>query len=84
MDKAGRAQMQARIVLVVYRSEMARLARIHISPTQRLEWETGLRQRSLELLDDALLKLGGGPDPDGDARRMLVETRAEVAQPEGR
>jgi hypothetical protein len=81
MNKAGRARMQARIVLVVYRSEMARLARIEISPTDRLEWENALRRRSMELLDDALLKLGDSSGSDAAVKRELAEARAEIAEP---
>jgi hypothetical protein len=82
MDKAGRASMQARIVLVVYRSEMARLARIDISPSERLEWENALQRRSIDLLDDAMRKLGDGPGSHGDAKLTLAKARAEIAEPD--
>lgn len=73
--------MQARIVLVVYRAEMARLARIELSPADRLEWENALQLRSIELLDQALLNLGGGSSSHADVKRSLAEARAEVAGP---
>jgi hypothetical protein len=76
MDRATRARMQARVVLVVYRSEMARLARIEISPDERLEWENALRQRSIELLDQALASLD--TKSQADAKRSLAEARAEI------
>ena len=79
MNKAGRARMQARIVLVVYRSEMARLAGTEISPNDRLERENALQRRSMELLDDALLQLGGGPRSHADAKLTLAAARAEIA-----
>ena len=79
MDKAGRARLQARIVLVVYRAEMARLARIEISPADRLEWENALQRRSVDLLDYALANLGGGgPKSHADARRSLTDARTEI------
>jgi hypothetical protein len=82
MDTAARARMQARIVLVVYRAEMARLARIDISPTDRLEWEDTLRRRSIELLDETQSRLSGGPGSRADALRSLAEARAEIAGPD--
>jgi hypothetical protein len=71
--------MQARIVLVVYRAEMARLARIELSPADRLEWENALQRRSIDLLDQALVSLGrGGPNSHADARRSLTDARTEI------
>ena len=81
MDKAGRARMQARIVLVVYRAETRRLARIEISPSDRLEWVSDLQRRSIELIDEALVKLDGGPGTHIDAKRTLAAARAEIADP---
>jgi hypothetical protein len=80
MDTARRAQMQARIVLVVYRSELARLALLDMSPADRLGWEDGLRQRSVDLLDQALDRLGRGSS-HAHARRSLIDARAEIARP---
>lgn len=81
MEKAYRARMQARIVLVVYRSEMARLAGLDLSPVDRLEWENALQRRSIELLDQALLKLGGRPQAHAGVKRSLAEARAEISDP---
>jgi hypothetical protein len=74
--------MQARIVVVVYRAEMRRLALLDISPADRLEWESALQRRSIELLDDALGKLSRGPAIHIDAKRRLAEARAEIADPD--
>jgi hypothetical protein len=82
MDNARRARMQARIVLVVYRAEMARLARLDVSPTERIEWENALRQRSIALLDEAQARLRGASGQHEDARRSLAEARAEIGDPE--
>lgn len=53
MKDEARARFQIRVVVVVYRAELARLAAIDVSPATRLEWEDGLRRRSLALLDRA-------------------------------
>lgn len=82
MDRAARARMQARIVVVVYRAEMRRLAALDISPNDRLEWEMALQRRSIDLLDEALTKLGRGPTLHMDAKRHLAEARAEIPDPE--
>jgi hypothetical protein len=73
--------MQARIVVVVYRAEMRRLAKLDMSPADRLEWESALQRRSIDLLDDALSKLGRGPARHRDAKRRLAEARAEITDP---
>lgn len=83
MDDAGRARLQARIVLVVYRSEMSRLAGLDMSPADRVDWEDSLRQRSIDLLDLALVRLGGTLTSHRDARRGLAEARAEILRPTG-
>jgi len=82
MDRAARAHMQARIVMVVYRAEMRRLALLDISPADRLEWEIALQRRSIELLDEALTKLGRGPALHIDAKRHLADARAEIPDPD--
>jgi hypothetical protein len=82
MNRAARARMQARIVVVVYRAEMRRLARLDISPADRLEWESALQRRSIELLDEALTKLGRGPTLHLDAKRRLAAARAEIPDPD--
>ena len=71
MDRDARAHMQARIVLVVYRAEMRRLALLDIAPADRLEWEMALQRRSIELLDEALGKLGStGPGSRVSSNRL--------------
>lgn len=50
MEDEARARFQIRVVVVVYRAEMARLAALDLAPTTRLEWEDSLRRRSLALL----------------------------------
>lgn len=82
MDREARAHMQARIVLVVYRAEMRRLALLDVAPADRLEWEMALQRRSIELLDQALGKLGDGSGNDLDARRHLAETRSAIPDPD--
>ncbi len=81
MDRAARARMQARIVLVVYRVEMTRLALLDVSTSDRVEWEDALRQRSIALLDQAVSRL----DEEGGAhratRRELSSVRAEITGP---
>ena len=74
--------MQARIVVVVYRAEMRRLSQLDMSPADRLEWESALGRRSIELLDDALNKLGRGPTLHLDAKRRLAEARAQIPDPD--
>jgi hypothetical protein len=78
MDSAAKARMQIRIVLVVWRLEIARLARLDLSPADRLEWEDGLRARSLALLDGALETLDGAHTWHADVRPQLLSARAEV------
>jgi hypothetical protein len=78
MDRAAKARMQIRIVLVVWRLETARLARLDLSPADRLEWEDGLRARSLALLDGALDELDGAHAWHSELRQQLLGARAEV------
>lgn len=53
MKDEARARFQIRVVVVVHRAEMVRLAAVDVAPSTRLEWEDGLRRRSLALLDRA-------------------------------
>jgi hypothetical protein len=78
MDSAARARMQIRIVLIVWRIEMARLAKLDLSPADRLEWEDGLRARSLALLDGALEQLDAAHASRSEVRQQLRSARAEV------
>ncbi len=82
MNKAERAAIQARIVTVVYHSEMHRLAGLDISPGERLESENGLQRRSIELLDQSRATLGRSATVDVDAKRRLAEARAEIPDPD--
>jgi hypothetical protein len=78
MDRAAKARMQIRVVLVVWRLETARLARLDLSPADRLEWEDRLRARSLALLDGAQEQLDGAHAWHSEVRRQLLSARAEV------
>lgn len=78
MDRAAKARMQIRIVLVVWRLETARLAGLDVSPDDRLEWENALRARSLALLDSALTSLNGTSSWNPAMRRAFVSARAEL------
>ncbi len=82
MDRADRARMQARIVTVVYRAEMRRLALLDVSPADRRESETAIQRRSIELIDEAFAKLEEGSAVHADARRRLADARAEIPDPD--
>jgi hypothetical protein len=82
MDKAERARMQARIVMVVYRAEMRRLARLDISSADRLGWENALQRRSIGLLDRSRATLAPGAMAHVDAKRRLAEARAQIPDPD--
>ena len=79
MDRAAKARMQIRMVLVVWRLESARLASLDVSPADRLEWENSLQARSLALLDAALVALDGTSSWHPAVRRQLLSARAEVS-----
>lgn len=82
MNTAERARMQARIVLVVYRAEMHRLARLDLSPVDRLDWENALQRRSIDLLDRSRATLAPGATAHVDAKRRLADARAQIPDPD--
>jgi hypothetical protein len=82
MNKAERARMQARIVMVVYRAEMRRLASLDISSADRLGWENALQRRSIDLLDRSRATLGRGATVHVDAKRRLADVRAHIPDPD--
>jgi hypothetical protein len=82
MNTTERARMQARIVLVVYRAEMHRLARLDLSPADRLDWENALQRRSIDLLDRSRATLGRRATVHVAAKRRLAEVRAQIPDPD--
>jgi hypothetical protein len=78
MDEAARVRLQIRAVLVVYRTEMGRRKR-RKEPTEALEaFSTGLRARSLQVLDDARAELDGSAPEHQDLVLEIEEARSEI------
>lgn len=78
MDLAAVTRMQIRVVLTVFRSEMARLDR---ADPLRASFDAGrdLRQRSIELLDSARARLNGEGDRYPELLDELKSARDEVS-----
>lgn len=78
MDLAALTRMQIRVVLTVFRSEMARLDSVD---PMRASFDAGrlLRMRSIELLDTARARLNGKALSYPDLLAELASAREEVA-----
>lgn len=84
MDTAAMTRMQIRVVLTVFRSEMAKLRRLYPADAGRDAAEL-LRRRSMEMLDNASARLNGAPshaqliDEIATAREEVGDERPEVS-----
>ena len=78
MDKASRVRLQIRVVLVVFRAEMARLDRWTSTEAEREVFTRALRGRSYRILDLAQADLDGDAPEHRDLVRELDVARAEV------
>lgn len=78
MDLAALTRMQIRVVLTVFRSEMARLERVD---PLGASFDAGrlLRVRSMELLDSARARLNGRGSSQPELLAELDSAREEVA-----
>lgn len=78
MDLAALTRMQIRVVLVVFRAEMARLDSVD---PMRASFDAGrlLRMRSIELLDTARARLNGKGLSHPELLAELASAREEVA-----
>ncbi len=78
MDMAALTRMQIRVVLTVFRAEMARLERVD---PLAASFEAGrlLRVRSMELLDTARARLNGNGSSHPELLAELDSAREEVA-----
>jgi len=78
MDLAALTRMQIRVVLTVFRSEMARLDRVD---PMGASFDAGrlLRTRSIELLDSARARLNGKGFSHPELLAELASAREEVA-----
>lgn len=78
MDVAALTRMQIRVVLTVFRAEMARLDRVD---PMRASFDAGrlLRVRSMELLDTARARLNGKGRSHPELLAELDSAREEVA-----
>ena len=79
MDLAARARLQIRIVIVIYRSEMARLGRSIPAGPERDEHVGALRDRCFAILDTAQAKLDGQAPWHPEVLEQLQLVRAEVS-----
>jgi hypothetical protein len=79
VDKSSRVRLQIRVVLVVFRAEMARLDRWNSTAAHRKQFTQALQNRSYEVLDRARETLDGDAPEHGDLVRELDVARAEVA-----
>ena len=77
MNTAARTRMQIRVVMTVFRSEMARLARLY--PADRGAAAGALLQaRSVEMLDSAKARLNGESAANPDLVAELESARQEL------
>jgi len=78
MDVTARTRLQIRVVLTVFRSEMARLDRVD---PMAASFDAGrlLRIRSIELLDTARARLNGRGFSHPELLAELDSAREEVA-----
>jgi hypothetical protein len=78
MDVAALTRMQIRVVLTVFRAEMARLERVD---PLGASFDAGrlLRIRSMELLENARARLNNGSRGDPSLIAELDSAREEVA-----
>ena len=60
VDEAARVRLQIRVVLVVFRGEMARMDRWNRSPATRKNFTKALKSRSFQVLDAARALLARG------------------------
>ena len=79
VDKAARVRLQIRVVLVVLRSEMARMDRWNPSAADRNAFTKALKTRSFAVLETARASLNGSAPEHPDLIRELDEARAEIA-----
>jgi hypothetical protein len=79
VDLAARVRLQIRVVLVVFRSEMARMDRWTVDPETREDFSKALKSRSLQVLDSARAALNGTTPEHPDLVREIDEARAEVS-----
>ena len=80
VDLAARVRLQIRVVLVVFRGEIARMDRWNLSPATRKDFTEALKSRSFEVLDSARATLNGTAPEHQDLVREIDDARAEVNQ----
>src|SRR5437763_16931452 len=79
MDDGARTRLQVRFVLVGYRAEVARLNRAGLSDEERKRRVDGVRARSMQILDGAGRKLGGGAAWHPEVLEEIAQARGEMA-----
>ena len=79
VDEAARVRLQIRVVLVVFRGEMARMDRWNRSPATRKNFTKALKSRSFQVLDAARALLNGEAPEHPDLVSEIDEARAEVS-----
>ena len=79
MDEAARVRLQIRVVLVVFRGEMARMDRWNRSPATRKNFTKALKSRSFQVLDAARALLNGEAPEHPDLVSEIDEAGAEVS-----
>lgn len=78
VEQAARVRLQIRVVIVVFRSEIARMDRWNLSLADRTDFTEALQARSYRILDSARATLDGMAPEHLDLVRELDEARAEV------
>lgn len=79
MDLAERVRLQIRVVLVVFRGEVARMDRWNLTPATRKDFTNALQLRSFQVLDAARATLNGTASEHPDLLRELDTARAEIS-----
>lgn len=82
MNTAARTRMQIRVVMTVFRSEMARLARLYPADAGAAAGAL-LHARSVEMLDNAKERLNGESAANPELVAELESARRELDQGTG-